>query len=261
MTVLEFNAEEYNTASRHQKEWGRAIISELDLRGNQSVLDLGCGDGVLTAELSRRVPDGYVVGIDSSWNMVRTARKLQRECDNLSFQLMDINYVCAEDAFDLVFSNAALHWVKDHRRMMRNLYDSLKAGGALRLNFAGDGNCATFIAVVREAMADDRFARHFERFEWPWYMPSADEYEVLIRQLPFSQIAIWEQNADRCFASVDEMVRWIDQPSLVPFLECVGDDDAGAFRERVVSEMAERTLRANGTCFETFRRINVKAIK
>ena len=109
----EFNGEEYKKASTHQKEWGNKIIAEFNLRGDEHILDLGCGDGVLTAELARLVPDGFVLGIDSSRGMIATARKL--EAKNLSFRVEDINNLDFKNEFDLVFSNAALHWVKNHR--------------------------------------------------------------------------------------------------------------------------------------------------
>ncbi len=125
--TYEFNGEQYRIASDHQKDWGSRIISELSLSGNETILDLGCGDGVLTEQLARRAPQGRVVGIDASWNMIKTARNLQR--NNLTFQRMDINYLNVENVFDLVFSNATLQWIKDHKRLLRHVRRSLKPGG------------------------------------------------------------------------------------------------------------------------------------
>lgn len=75
MSAYEFDGERYKKASRHQKEWGNDLIAQLHLAGNESVLDLGCGDGVLSGKISQIVPDGRVVGIDASKGMIHTAKK------------------------------------------------------------------------------------------------------------------------------------------------------------------------------------------
>jgi trans-aconitate 2-methyltransferase len=168
----EFNGEEYKKASTHQKEWGNKIISELSLKGNEHILDLGCGDGVLTAELAALVPDGFVLGIDASRGMVEVTRRL--EVENLSFRLQDINCLDFKNEFDLVFSNATLHWIKDHNLLLRSTFQCLKEKGVLRFNFAADGNCSHLIKIIKEAIKLSEYAKYFSSFEWPWYMPKLE---------------------------------------------------------------------------------------
>lgn len=255
----EFNGKKYERASTHQKEWGSKLIAELALAGNESVLDLGCGDGTLTQQLANLLPEGTVLGIDASQGMIDVA--LTREQDNLHFRRIDINYMDFNNQFDVVFSNATLHWVKDHRRLLQNVHRALRLGGRLRFNFAGDGNCSHFFKVIREAMALKQFTAYFTEFEWPWYMPSPDEYRVLIETSGLHEARVWGENADRYFPDEEAMIRWIDQPSIVPFLAHVFDRDKKAFREFVVGSMIEETKQDDGSCFETFRRINVSAAK
>ena len=244
---------------RHQKEWGTRLIADLSLRGDERILDLGCGDGVVTAELAELVPRGQVVGIDSSQNMIAAALPLAG--DRLSFRRLDINELDYCDAFDLVFSNATLHWVQDHGRLLNNVYRALSPGGACRFNFAADGNCASFIGVVRELMRNPRYERFFRDFRWPWFMPALDDYEALFVGGPFGDHRIWGENADRHFADADAMTAWIDQPSLVPFLRQIDGPEKQAFRDEAVARLLELTRQADGTQFETFRRINVLARK
>jgi trans-aconitate 2-methyltransferase len=257
--AFEFDGDEYSKTSAHQKEWGTRLIAELDLRGDEGVLDLGCGDGALTAQLAERVPNGAVLGIDASKGMIESTWKHLRS--NLTFELMDINELSFENEFDVVFSNAALHWIKDHRRLLENVHHALKAGGFLRFNFAADGNCSHLYTVVREAMALPEYAAYFENFDWPWYMPDLEEYEALLDQSSFTQREVWGENADRCFRNQEAMIGWVDQPSLVPFLKRINGRDKKRFRDEVVGRMVQATLRADGRCFETFRRINVFAVK
>lgn len=95
---FEFDGEKYSKVSSHQMEWGERLIAELNLSGNEQMLDLGCGDGSLTAKLSDVVPQGEVVGIDASYGMLEAARRNVRA--NLRFELLDINDLSFENRFD-----------------------------------------------------------------------------------------------------------------------------------------------------------------
>jgi trans-aconitate methyltransferase len=256
---LEFDGEKYEKASAHQKQWGTKLIAELGLRGNERVLDLGCGDGALTAQIAALLPHGQAVGIDASKGMIDVAQ--QKQAANLRFMLMDINELSFLEEFDVAFSNATLHWVKDHACLLQNVRRALRAGGMLRFDFAGEGNCSCFFKVVREAMLREEFSQHFAAFQWPWYMPPVGEYEALVAKSGLREWRVWGENADRFFPDTEAMVKWVDQPSLVPFLACITGEDKAPFREFVVGRMIEETKQPAGTCFETFRRVNVFARK
>ena len=255
----EFDGKKYEKASAHQKEWGVKIISELDLQGYEHVLDLGCGDGALTAEIAEKLPKGKVVGIDASQGMIDAA--FSKTKANLQFRLMDINNLTFDNEFDIIYSNATLHWIKDHKRLLKNIHRALHGRGRIRFNFAGDGNCSYFYKVIREAMALKVFKNYFSNFIWPWYMPSIDEYRTLVEHSEFQQSRVWEENADRYFPDEEAMIRWIDQPSIVPFLSHITTQNKEAFREYVVGRMIEETKQNDGSCFETFRRVNVTGMK
>jgi len=258
--AFEFDGEKYKKVSSHQKEWGKRIIAEFEFKGNEHILDLGCGDGILTAQLADMVPNGYVLGIDTSKGMIDSAIKNKKP--NLEFRLLNINQIDFKERFDLVFSNATLHWTKDHKKLLSNIYNALKVDGIARFNFAADGNCSHFFKVVREVMNLEKFAYYFKDFEWPWYMPQVEEYETLAKTFAFKEVKVWGENADRYFNNVDDMIGWIEQPSIVPFLEYLVDDTLKrVFRNLVVDKMIKETLQEDGRCFETFRRVNLFARK
>lgn len=257
--TYDFDGKKYETAAVHQREWGERLIEGIDLQGTERILDLGCGDGTLTVQLSRLVPIGVVIGVDASPGMLEAAKP--KELSNLAFLLMDINKLDFDQEFDVIFSNATLHWIYDHQGLIINIQRALRHGGVARLNFAGDGNCSHFFNVIRESMARPEFSKYFENFIWPWYMPSVEEYRELLNNGCFNNIKVWGENSDRFFPDEESLINWIDEPSLVPFISCVAEPDRILFREYVVRRMIEETIQSDGRFFETFRRINVIARK
>ncbi|MDA8337311.1 MAG: methyltransferase domain-containing protein [Peptococcaceae bacterium] len=256
---LDFDAPKYRAYSRHTKTWGTRVVAELNLQGNENVLDLGCGDGLVTRQIADLLPRGRVVGIDSSRSMISEAEKL--EGPNLRFLLQDITALDFHAEFDVIFSNAALHWVKDHDAVLRKCHAALKDNGLIRFNFGGRGNCATFLVVTRELIASEEFGPFFTGFPWPWYMPGVDEYRNLIFRCPYRNTRVWKENADIFFATAGDLVGWIDQPSIVPFLKHLPDGARDRFRNSVVDRMLSLTRQGDGRYFEAFRRINVLARK
>ena len=179
----------------------------------------------------------------------------------MRFEQLDINANNLESEFDLVFSNATLHWIKDHKKLLSNVFKALKDKGIARFQFAGDGNCSNLIRILKETTSAKEYAACFSEFEWPWYMPTVNEYQALLEEVPFAEKKVWSENADKHFESAEAMIKWIDQPSLVPFLGCIAQKDRQRFRDAVVERMIKETLQSDGTFFETFRRINVLARK
>ena len=257
--VCEFDGKKYEKASIFQQEWGNKLISELNLKGDEDVLDLGCGNGLLTANLARLVPNGNVIGVDASEGMIEVAK--EKEENNIKFLLMDLNEIDLNRQFDFIFSNAALHWIKNHKQLWTNIHKILKPNGFVRFNFAADGNCSHFFKVIKEIIVFEEYRKYFSEFQWPWYTPSLDEYENILNDFAFSELNVWEENADRFFPDREAVIKWVDQPNIVPFLENVPGNKKELFREIVIEQMIKETLQENGRCFETFRRINVLAKK
>jgi trans-aconitate 2-methyltransferase len=256
---MDFDGEKYARASTHQKEWGMQTIAGLTLSGRERILDLGCGDGALTLQLATRVPEGYAIGIDSSPSMIASASQHSRP--NLRFERMHMEQINFEKEFDLIFSNAALHWVKDHGTLLPRVLRALKDNGFCRFSFPGEGNCPTFNATVQDIMAQPAYMNYFRKFVWPWYMPTIEEYRPLLLRLPFSDVQVWGEVADRFFTDAEAMIRWIDQPCLVPFLPAVPEPERERFRASVIQRMLNATVQEDGRHFEKFQRIHVLARK
>src|SRR5690242_2945608 len=114
---------DYAAHSAAQLHWARELLAKLQLRGDESLLDLGCGDGKVTAEIAGAVPQGTVIGVDSSPEMIAFAREAfpSTRFPQLQFHCMDVRSLQLDSIFDVVFSNAALHWVDDHLKVLRGV--------------------------------------------------------------------------------------------------------------------------------------------
>jgi trans-aconitate methyltransferase len=254
-----FNGQKYEKFSQPQQDWGSKIMDELELQGDEHILDLGCGNGLLTAKLTERVPEGKVVGVDSSPSMLKQAEK--HRADNMEFRLLDMENMIIEDKFDVVFSNAAFHWVKGHYVLLRTVHGCLKKNGVMRVQFAGEGNCTNLIGVLKEVMSSPEFSSSLSSFEWPWVMSGTSEYEKLLLSVGFEEYRVWMENADRNFPDEASFVGWIEQPSIVPFVSYLPEENATLFRDVVVDKAKEVADQSDGTYLEYFRRLNVHAVK
>ena len=170
MSTYTWNAEDYEKHSQAQQNWARELIDKLSLKGTEDVLDLGCGDGKVTAEISRSVENGSVIGVDNSTSMIELAveRYPSSQYSNLSFTVMDASNLSFEECFDVVFSNAALHWVKNHKPVVDGLFRSLKPSGKILLQMGGKGNASHILSVLSEIQSSPEWQPYFEGFEFPY---------------------------------------------------------------------------------------------
>src|SRR5947207_11387412 len=115
----EWDARAYHRLSNPMQTWGEAIVERLSLRGDETALDLGCGDGRLTQFLLRRLPRGHVIAVDRSANMLQAAReRLSPEFGGrVSYVQRSLELIDYSNEIDLAFSNAAFHWIKDHPKL------------------------------------------------------------------------------------------------------------------------------------------------
>jgi ubiquinone/menaquinone biosynthesis C-methylase UbiE len=169
----EWNAEIYHRVSNPHVTWGAKVLEDLPLRGDETVLDAGCGSGRLTAELLERLPNGHVIALDQSQNMLAAAREnlVPRYGDRVTFvqaDLQDLTTYQLGEPVDIIFSTASFHWVKDHPRLLANLFAVLNPGGWLVAQCGGGANLAALLSRAAELMATPRYAPFFADWSGPW---------------------------------------------------------------------------------------------
>jgi trans-aconitate 2-methyltransferase len=141
MTAQNWNASDYANQSQAQFKWATEMISTMTISQEDSILDIGCGDGKITALLAKMCLRGHVVGIDVSQDMIEMAKFKYnlKEYANLSFQHLLAQQLLFKEEFDIVFSNSTMHWIVDHIPVLKGIYSALKPNGRVYLKFGGLG--------------------------------------------------------------------------------------------------------------------------
>jgi len=183
----EWNASDYHRLSGPQVSWGKKVLARVQLRGDETLLDAGCGTGRLTAELLQSLPRGRVVGVDLSQNMLAGARDYLAPDFGGKFWLVaaDLQDLPFESVFDGIFSTAAFHWVLDHDRLFRSLFRALRPGGWLRAQCGGGPNLARLRKRTDELAATAKYAPYFAGFREPWTYNNAETAAALLRSAGF----------------------------------------------------------------------------
>lgn len=152
---MRWDASDYAQNATAQYVWAQSLLERLALNGDEAILDLGCGDGRITSEIATQHA-GRVVGIDSSPEMVRLAADRYAAQSGLEFWVMDAIALQFDTEFDLIFSNAVLHWVKDHQAVLAGMKRALRAGGRMVLSMGGKGNAAGPLSVMDNLIASEK---------------------------------------------------------------------------------------------------------
>lgn len=263
MNTYNWNAKDYEKNSSAQQRWARELIARLNLTGDEHILDLGCGDGKVTAEIAQLVGNGSIIGVDNSRPMVDLANSKypQNTYPNLSFQVMDATNLSFESCFNLVFSNAVLHWVKNHQPVIQGLYKSLKVGGKILLRMGGKGDAAGILSVMDEMKASNKWAQYFTEFVFPFTFMGVDEYQVLLKDAGFSATRVELIPKDMMHDGKSGLEGWI-RTTWLPYTERIPKEMRDEFIEEVSSKYLDKVpLAADGKAHVAMVMIEVEAEK
>lgn len=200
-----WNAKHYKKHSDpRQFQRGLRVIQQLDWHGDEHVLDVGCGDGRLTAEIATRVPKGLVLGVDISTNMINEAITCFGEIKNLSFQQADIATWSTQKKFNRAVSFAAFHWIKDQVQALKTIYHVLLPGGSLVMIMDAGGSRSINNVLTSAKWAPLVTSRN------ETYHPQGETSMIeLLKNCNFSNINVKVDGNTRVFADCDTLFNWI----------------------------------------------------
>ncbi len=227
----DWDAGTYDRVSKPQQDWAGAVIDRLDLRGDETVLDAGCGSGRVTRLLLDRLPRGRVIAVDGSAAMVAEARE---HLDPLRTTLIqsDLNELELGEQVDAVFSNAVFHWILDHRRLFARIAGTLRPGGRLEAQCGGAGNVARFYAAAREVAAEQGFTA-LEGFD-PHRFPDPGETTALLAEAGFEEIGCGLVPRPVHPPEPREFIRTV---CLGPHLDLLAEPQRGEFLDGVLDRL------------------------
>jgi trans-aconitate methyltransferase len=232
-----WNAADYAANSVVQQTWARELISGLKLRGDEHILDVGCGDGKVTAEIANAVPRGSIIGVDASPQMISFAQNNfpARKFSNLEFHVMDARKIKFNRQFGLIFSNAALHWVDDHQAVLRGMAAVLKPGGRLIVSCGGKGNAQDVFVALRPELRLKRWRAFFRRMPKPYFFYSPADYERWLPKFGFKIDALKLAPKDATYAGVEGFAAWL-RTTWLPYVQRVPEN----LREQFIAAVTQR---------------------
>jgi trans-aconitate 2-methyltransferase len=258
-----WDAKDYSKNSQNQYQWAKELIPKLKLKGNEALLDIGCGEGKITAELAKCLPNGKAVGIDSSAQMIKLAQNTFpcEDYPNLSFQVMDARKLIFQSEFDLIFSNAALHWIVDQKAVLQGVQRSLKTGGRLLFQMAGKGNAQAVLGILDNLLVEASWKQFFEGFAFPYGFFSAEEYTSFLTDAGLKAIRVELFSRDMKHAGEEGLEGWI-RTTWLPYTEKLPIEK----REKFVKEIVQRYIKnhpidADGVVHLGMMRLEVEACK
>ncbi|MGA9161476.1 MAG: class I SAM-dependent methyltransferase, partial [Actinomycetota bacterium] len=180
----DWDAQTYDRIADPQFRWGAAVVDRLELRGDETVLDVGCGSGRVTELLAERLPGGRVVALDGSMAMIERARgRLGRFGDRVRFVVADLLHPLPLAApVDAVLSTATFHWVPDHDVLFAHVAAALRPGGALAAQCGGAGNLLTVVRALEDLGADPFTGKAFA---------TPERTSERLRKAGFDEVECW----------------------------------------------------------------------
>ena len=260
----QWDAEQYAKHSGCQYEWALELIEKLQLRGAEVVLDIGCGDGKVTAAIADNMSEGSVLGIDSSTEMIALARRRHHDysTDRLAFEHLDVRELDEVGRFDVVFSNATLHWIREaHAAMLVRVRQAMKKGARLLFQMGGKGNARDVVAVIEEMLCHRTWAPFFLDFGFPYGFFGPSEYGPWLAQAGLTPLRVELFEKDMRHKGTDGFAGWINTTWL-PYLERIPADRKEAFvRALVETYVREHPPDAEGRIHVRMVRLEVEATR
>jgi trans-aconitate 2-methyltransferase len=227
----EWDAETYDAISDPQFSWGMEVLERLELRGDEAVIDAGCGSGRVAERLIDRLPSGSLLAVDASEAMIAKAQ--ERLGDQASYLVADLSELEVAEPVDLIFSTATFHWILDHERLFGRLRQALRPGGRLVAQCGGIGNVAEHARAIAAVATRPEFAPHFGGMTVMWNFAGPEETEVRLRAADFAEANCWLEPKP---VTPADPLRFTMTVTLGPHLTRLPEDLRQPFAEAVLDQ-------------------------
>jgi trans-aconitate 2-methyltransferase len=227
--MTEWNASEYDRLSALQAAMAEEVLSLLTLKGTERILDIGCGNGKTTTSIAERVPQGSVLGVDASADMIAFAKEhLTAERPNLQFAVADACHLPFKHEFDVVVSFNALHWISDQALPLQGIHQALKSEGKAQLRLVAKGERTCIEDVIEDTRKSPRWAGYFKGFRDPFLHLTPEQYAALTEQQGFRVLSIHTSDKAWDFGSRDAFLARM-KVTMIEWTQHLPESDRVAF--------------------------------
>ncbi|AZS13681.1 class I SAM-dependent methyltransferase [Paenibacillus lutimineralis] len=249
-----WNAKLYDTKFRFVSEYGKDVLELLNAQVGEEIIDLGCGTGDISYEIAKT--GAVVSGFDLSETMIQQARL---KYPDLKFKVQNAAHFSVERPVQAVFSNAALHWVKDAGNVVKSVYRALDCGGRFIAEFGGKGNVDLIVQHITKVL-DANYGIDAKPLD-PWYFPSLGEYSSLLEEHGFRvTYAVHFDRPTKLEGGAMGMQHWLRLFAEDSFLYSLSEPDKEQAIQ-LIAKSAEQDLLVGGEWYGDYKRLRIVAIK
>jgi trans-aconitate 2-methyltransferase len=248
---------QYLAFAGHRLRPALDLLARIPDKGQKRIVDLGCGPGTVTTFLTDRWPDADVLGLDSSEEMLAKAGEAAPKA---RFEVADIGEWAPSEPVDLIYTNAALHWLPDHQDLFPTLFSHLKPGGTLAVQIPRNFSRPSHISVA-EAAKDGPWEAKLAPMIKPPPTHAPNIYYDILDPLT-DDLDIWETDYIQVLDGENPVAEWTKGTWLRPFLDALDEPDKSDFEEAYRKRIAAAyPKQANGKTLLPFLRLFIIAGK
>jgi trans-aconitate 2-methyltransferase len=228
----DWDASTYNRVSAPLEAMGREVLDRLTLRGDERVLDAGCGSGRVSRAILDRLPDGHLIAVDGSPAMIEQARAALPP--EVELHVVDLVELQVDETVDAILSTATFHWIADHDRLFARLHAALRPGGELVAQCGGEGNVAAVKAAGHAIGRREPFAPHLAGWAEDWNFQTPEATEARLRAAGFVDVWCWRTEVR---VEPDDPTAYLSAICLGSFLERLPPELREAFVQAALEEL------------------------
>ena len=268
-----------------QYKWGQQMLEWRKWHGNEIVMDAGCGSGLLTKQLAKKVPRGKVYAVDIDSNMIKQARNNLQSFHNVEIIQSSFIDIKLPQRLDVIFSNSALHWIQDHRKAFQTFWEMLRpmnnnirdinnkdtaangniGSGQLLIQCGGDGNLQQIIKLLERLTHLDQFRAYFTDWRQSWYFARPDETDKLLKEIGYENRRVYSNRDCTILPNRRVYSRFIKTVVAKPYLECLppdnGDKLKALFLKLFLNEVKKLSNKSKTRWLLDFVRLNIVAYR